>query len=142
MPLPRLPSRFGRASCTSDRGGQNAKVYASRANFVRILHDDGSMALYAHLKESGVLVNVLARDIQSMRAARADLRGEADSLSHSVGHNVKALREAAADLKTESEAAHAQISEQIHTFGKTFASNLAALGHASDGVFFSNSGTL
>ncbi len=37
-------------------GGQNAKVYASRANFIRILHDDGSMALYAHLKENGILV--------------------------------------------------------------------------------------
>lgn len=40
-----------------DRGGQNAKVYASRANFIRVLHDDGSMALYAHLKENGVLVS-------------------------------------------------------------------------------------
>lgn len=40
-----------------DRGGQNAKVYASRANFIRVLHDDGSMALYAHLKASGVLVS-------------------------------------------------------------------------------------
>jgi murein DD-endopeptidase MepM/ murein hydrolase activator NlpD len=40
-----------------DRGGQNAKIYASRANFIRILHDDGSMALYAHLKENGVLVS-------------------------------------------------------------------------------------
>lgn len=39
-----------------DRGGQNEKIYASRSNFIRILHDDGSMALYAHLKENGVLV--------------------------------------------------------------------------------------
>jgi hypothetical protein len=39
-----------------DVGGQNAKLYASRANFIRILHDDGSMALYAHLQENGVLV--------------------------------------------------------------------------------------
>lgn len=37
-------------------GGQDAKLYASRANFIRILHDDGSMGLYAHLKEGGVLV--------------------------------------------------------------------------------------
>ncbi|WP_449447471.1 M23 family metallopeptidase [Thermomonas brevis] len=29
-----------------------------RANFIRILHDDGSMALYAHLAEGGVLVRV------------------------------------------------------------------------------------
>jgi len=38
-------------------GGQNAKLYASRSNFIRILHDDGSMALYAHLKANGILVN-------------------------------------------------------------------------------------
>lgn len=37
-------------------GGQNAKLYAARANFIRILHDDGSMGLYAHLKENGILV--------------------------------------------------------------------------------------
>lgn len=31
---------------------------AGRANFIRILHDDGSMALYAHLAEAGVQVQV------------------------------------------------------------------------------------
>lgn len=30
---------------------------AARANLVRVLHDDGSMALYAHLKPEGVTVN-------------------------------------------------------------------------------------
>jgi murein DD-endopeptidase MepM/ murein hydrolase activator NlpD len=40
-----------------DGGGHNAKVYATRANFIRILHDDGSMGLYAHLKEDGILVH-------------------------------------------------------------------------------------
>ena len=30
--------------------------YIGRANFIRILHDDGSMALYAHLAPDGVLV--------------------------------------------------------------------------------------
>jgi murein DD-endopeptidase MepM/ murein hydrolase activator NlpD len=40
-----------------DRAGQNAKIYAGRANFIRILHDDGSMGLYAHLKENGVVVS-------------------------------------------------------------------------------------
>jgi len=39
-----------------DGGGQNAKLYATRANFIRILHDDGSMGLYAHLQQNGVLV--------------------------------------------------------------------------------------
>jgi len=37
-------------------GGVNRKEYAERANLVRILHDDGSMAVYAHLQENGVLV--------------------------------------------------------------------------------------
>lgn len=41
-----------------DRGGLNAEKYAGRANFVRIVHDDGSMALYAHLTLDGVLVRV------------------------------------------------------------------------------------
>lgn len=39
-----------------DRGGMNRSQYVDRANFVRILHDDGSMGLYAHLQENGALV--------------------------------------------------------------------------------------
>ncbi len=39
-----------------DGAGQNREEFAGRANFIRILHDDGSMALYAHLQENGVLV--------------------------------------------------------------------------------------
>ena len=31
------------------KGGTNSQAFASRANSIRILHDDGSMALYAHL---------------------------------------------------------------------------------------------
>lgn len=31
---------------------------AGRANYIRILHDDGSMGLYAHLAEGGVLVDI------------------------------------------------------------------------------------
>lgn len=38
--------------------GQTRDRYRGRANFVRILHDDGSMALYAHLESGGVLVRV------------------------------------------------------------------------------------
>lgn len=41
-----------------ERGGLNAEKYTGRANFVRIVHDDGTMALYAHLKLDGVLVRV------------------------------------------------------------------------------------
>ena len=36
--------------------GRNREKFAGRANLIRILHDDGSMALYAHLREDGALV--------------------------------------------------------------------------------------
>ncbi len=36
--------------------GQDRARDAAQANFIRILHDDGSMALYAHLAEHGALV--------------------------------------------------------------------------------------
>lgn len=35
--------------------GQNRHAYANRANFIRVLHDDGSMALYAHLQAGGAV---------------------------------------------------------------------------------------
>lgn len=41
-----------------DRAGLNQEKYAGRANFVRIVHDDGTMAVYAHLQERGVLVRM------------------------------------------------------------------------------------
>jgi hypothetical protein len=41
-----------------DKAGLNREKYGGRANFVRILHDDGTMALYAHLKPEGVMVRV------------------------------------------------------------------------------------
>jgi murein DD-endopeptidase MepM/ murein hydrolase activator NlpD len=41
-----------------DRAGLDKKKYAERANLIRILHDDGTMGLYAHLKENGVYVRV------------------------------------------------------------------------------------
>ncbi|WP_238978703.1 peptidoglycan DD-metalloendopeptidase family protein [Novilysobacter arseniciresistens] len=50
---------FGRTGLDRDR-------YAGRANFVRILHDDGSMALYAHLQPGGVMV----RSGQRVRAGQ------------------------------------------------------------------------
>ena len=39
-----------------DKAGLSLEKFGGRANFVRILHDDGTMAVYAHLQESGVLV--------------------------------------------------------------------------------------
>ena len=40
------------------KAGLKREKYGGRANFVRIVHDDGSMALYAHLKADGALVRV------------------------------------------------------------------------------------
>lgn len=49
-----------------DRAGLDREAFAGRSNFVRILHGDGSMALYAHLQPDGVLV----RPGQSVRAGQ------------------------------------------------------------------------
>jgi murein DD-endopeptidase MepM/ murein hydrolase activator NlpD len=38
------------------RAGLDRERYAGRANLIRVLHDDGTMAMYAHLKADGVLV--------------------------------------------------------------------------------------
>ncbi len=38
--------------------GQDEDALVARANFIRILHDDGTMALYAHLQPGGVLVRL------------------------------------------------------------------------------------
>ncbi len=38
------------------REGGTGPGLGGRANLIRVLHDDGSMALYAHLREGGVLV--------------------------------------------------------------------------------------
>lgn len=41
-----------------EKASLNRERFGGRANFIRILHDDGTMALYAHLKSEGVLVRV------------------------------------------------------------------------------------
>jgi murein DD-endopeptidase MepM/ murein hydrolase activator NlpD len=41
-----------------DKAGLNQQKFSDRANVVRILHDDGSMAVYAHLQENAVYVRV------------------------------------------------------------------------------------
>lgn len=50
-----------------DKAGLNREKYGGRANFIRILHDDGTMALYAHLQESGVYVRPGQRVRQGQR---------------------------------------------------------------------------
>jgi len=39
-------------------GGLDREEYARRANFIRILHEDGTMALYAHLKLESIRVGI------------------------------------------------------------------------------------
>ncbi len=58
---PVLAARDGVVMQLQDRyrgNGLDRARDAGRANYVRILHDDGSMALYAHLAEAGVRVGV------------------------------------------------------------------------------------
>lgn len=57
--------------------GVNYARDAGRANFIRILHDDGSMALYAHLAEGGIHV----RRGQTVRA------GQRIGLSGNTGYS-------------------------------------------------------
>lgn len=67
---PVLAARAGRVMQVEsdfERAGLNAEKFAGRANHIRILHDDGSMAVYAHLRYGGVLV----RPGQSVRAGQA-----------------------------------------------------------------------
>ncbi|GAB1596539.1 peptidoglycan DD-metalloendopeptidase family protein [Lysobacter claricitrinus] len=40
------------------KAGLNRERYAGRANLIRVLHDDGTMGVYAHLKLDGMLVRV------------------------------------------------------------------------------------
>ncbi|MGY3265391.1 peptidoglycan DD-metalloendopeptidase family protein [Lysobacter sp. HA35] len=40
------------------KAGLDRERYAGRANLIRVLHDDGTMAVYAHLKLDGMLVRV------------------------------------------------------------------------------------
>jgi murein DD-endopeptidase MepM/ murein hydrolase activator NlpD len=50
-----------------NKGGTDAEKYADKANHVRVLHDDGTMALYAHLK----LASVIVRPGSRVRAGQA-----------------------------------------------------------------------
>ena len=57
-------------------GGVDPSLSA-RANLIRVLHDDGSMALYAHLQEGGVLV----------RAGQAVTLGQVIGYSGNTGYS-------------------------------------------------------
>ncbi|MEM7054092.1 MAG: M23 family metallopeptidase [Pseudomonadota bacterium] len=59
------------------QSGENLEHYGPRANFIRILHDDGSMAVYAHLDYDGILV----REGQTVE------RGQKIGLSGNTGYS-------------------------------------------------------
>jgi murein DD-endopeptidase MepM/ murein hydrolase activator NlpD len=59
--------------------GRELHTFASRANFVRVLHDDGSMGMYAHLEFYGVGVKV------GQRVAAGDLLGLSGNTGYSTG---------------------------------------------------------
>ncbi|MBW9233486.1 M23 family metallopeptidase [Leptospira santarosai] len=57
---PVLAAREGLVIAIQDkyRSGGTASYYKDKANFIQILHKDGSIAEYAHLKHKGVLVQI------------------------------------------------------------------------------------
>lgn len=59
--------------------GGTDRALADRANRVRVMHEDGSMALYAHLREGGVFVRV------GQRVHLGQVLGEAGSTGFSSG---------------------------------------------------------
>ena len=56
-------------------GGVDAEKYADKANHVRVLHDDGTMALYAHLALASVVVRPGARVRAGQLLARSGNTG-------------------------------------------------------------------
>lgn len=79
-----------------DRGGLNAEKYAGRANFVRIVHDDGTMALYAHLDLDGVLVRV------GQRVRKGQIIGLSGNTGYTSGPHLHFAVQANRGMKLES----------------------------------------
>ena len=61
------------------RSGEDRERYGARANFIRILHDDGTMAVYAHLDYAGVRVH------PGERVARGQYIGRSGNTGFSSG---------------------------------------------------------
>jgi murein DD-endopeptidase MepM/ murein hydrolase activator NlpD len=58
-----------------NRGGSDRDKYLDKANHVRILHEDGTMALYAHLDLASVTVRLGARIRAGQQIARSGNTG-------------------------------------------------------------------
>jgi murein DD-endopeptidase MepM/ murein hydrolase activator NlpD len=79
-----------------ERAGRNAETDAGRANIIRILHNDGTMALYAHLKPEGVLVRV------GQRVRKADVIGLSGNTGFSAGPHLHFVVQANRGMSLES----------------------------------------
>lgn len=60
-------------------GGVDREKFGTRANFIRILHDDGTIAMYAHLRWESVLV------VPGRRIRRGELIAKSGSTGYSSG---------------------------------------------------------
>lgn len=84
-------ARFGDAA-----PGEDPQELAARANFVRILHDDGTMALYAHLQPAGVLVQ------RGQRVRRGALIGRSGNTGRSTAPHLHFVVQANRGMRLES----------------------------------------
>lgn len=78
-----------------DRSGLDAK-YTGRANFIRIVHDDGTMALYAHLDTHGVHVRV------GQRVQAGQQIGRSGNTGYSTGPHLHFVVQANRGMRLES----------------------------------------
>jgi len=73
--------------------GTDIKRDGPRANFVRILHEDGSMAVYAHLDYEGVMVH------PGQRVRRGQLIGRSGNTGFSTGPHLHFVIQLNRDMK-------------------------------------------
>lgn len=79
-----------------ERAGLDTGQYARSANFVRIVHDDGTMALYAHLKQGGVLVRA------GQHVRKAEVIGLSGNTGFTTGPHLHFAVQANRGMKLES----------------------------------------
>ena len=78
------------------RPGDDPELLAARANYVRVLHDDGTMALYAHLRPGGVLVRA------GQRVRRGEPVGHSGNTGRSTGPHLHFVVQANRGMRLES----------------------------------------
>ncbi|MEN5116097.1 M23 family metallopeptidase [Luteimonas sp. TWI662] len=98
---PVLAARDGTVMQTEVAIGGNTRIGTAhddpaRANFVRVLHDDGTMALYAHLQRGGVIV------APGERVRRGQILGFSGDTGASTGPHLHFAVQANRGLRLES----------------------------------------